>query len=165
MGPWTFLFSYDEKYVVILDLCSNEIVMEIDGIWKRIFKAALIAWHSGQLDMLVPCSASAKFHSTSFCFVVFFFKWGLHLYRFNLNDNKKVKPQVNKKTACSVHGNTENAISLSLRQMLFPLTGRTEALSLKTSRLTFQPKINCQLLLVFFLRLYGFCFTLNIFAF
>lgn len=77
---------------------------------------------------------------------------------------KKKQPQSNKKTACSVHGNAENAVSLSLKQMLFPLTGMTEGLLLKASRLTFQLKINCRLLLVFFLSLYDFCFTLNTFA-
>lgn len=78
---------------------------------------------------------------------------------------KKNTSQICKKTAYSVHGNTENAVSLSLRQMLFALTGRTEALLLKANRLTFQLKINCQFLLVFFLSFYDFCFTLSIFAF
>lgn len=28
MRPWTFLFPYGEKYVLILDLCNNVIAME-----------------------------------------------------------------------------------------------------------------------------------------
>lgn len=75
MVPWTFLFPYGEKYVLVLDLCSNVIVMEIvrwhleEDFQSYARRSAFGA--AGHAGALFCSSASVKFHPTSRFFFFF----------------------------------------------------------------------------------------------
>lgn len=133
IDPW-FLQNYD---------CDGDNQIDSGGGFSKLYSTA---WHSWQLDSLEPCSVSVHFHPISLSFPCF--KWGPQQYRFNL---KKAKVKLN--FIRKQHSKAQNAVSLCLRQILFALTYVTEDLSVKANSLNFQLKINCQLLLVFFLSL------------
>lgn len=155
-----------KKFVLILDLCNNfdgnDQMASGEGFSKLCSQLGTWAsWTHWCLALLLWSFTQSVF---AFCILNGAFN-NIGLIRMKTKQNPKPNPQIYKETACSMNANTANAINLSLKQMLFVFTGRTKALSLEVRRLTFQSKINCQLLLVSFPSLYDFCFILNIFAF